>query len=123
MLIEFRIQLDDSGGARIVQAEASPNPNLPSHQLLTAAYAPRRPDAKDSAPGSRPGGDPPFSDAGTGIPTGTPSSSSGTGMVVVIGPIVICGPGPTQTPPCEAAPNNDPPPPKVKNPRPKAPKP
>jgi len=100
MLIEFRIQLDDNGDARVVQAQASPNPNFPSRQVLHAAYVPPGPMERAQLGGSEP-----LNDTGTGLPKGRspqaspmrPSPMQGSpGMTFVIGPIVINGSVPAQ---------------------------
>jgi len=100
MLIEFRIQLDDNGDARVVQAQASPNPNFPSRQVLHAAYVPPGPMERAQLGGSEP-----LNDTGTGLPKGrspqatamrpSPMQAS-PGMTFVIGPIVINGSVPAQ---------------------------
>jgi hypothetical protein len=117
MLIEFRIQLDGNGGATVVQAQASPNPNSPSQIQLPQAYvspvqtaqnpAPAQNPALAQNPKPRPGGAAPLDDPGTGLPTGT-RLSSGSGPVFIIGPIVIFGSGPDQSDPGGAAPLDDP---------------
>jgi hypothetical protein len=105
MLIEFRIQLDGNGGATVVQTQANPNPSLSSQQQLPAAYVAPPAAAQNAALRARPGGDAPLGDGGTGLPPGAPCS--GPGMVFVLGPIVICGPGPGQTGPGGDAPLGD----------------
>ena len=95
MLIEFRIQTDDNGGVNVVDAQANPNPNLPAQKHLGAVFGvnPAAPPGK-----AQPGGDAPVGDIGAGKPPVVPpSSSSGSGTVFVIGPIVICGSGPGHT--------------------------
>jgi hypothetical protein len=87
MLIEFKIQLDGSGAARVTQAEAAANPSAATHKELGTVFVPAAAGPKG---GSAPLGDGP----GGGTPTGV---SSGSGMVFVIGPIVICGSGPGET--------------------------
>ena len=102
MLIEFKIQLDDSGGTAVTQASANANAALPAQKQLNAAYVP------NSIAAGKPGGAAPLGDPGTGAPaaaggaaplgdpgTGRPSvgHSPGSGTVFVIGPIVIHGSG------------------------------
>jgi hypothetical protein len=88
MLIEFKIQLDDSGTPKVTQAEAAINPNLPAQKQLSESF----PGAATLKPAvqSKKGGSAPVGDPGTGSPGGV---ASGSGMVFVIGPIVICGSG------------------------------
>ncbi len=106
MLIEFKIQLDDSGGASVVQGDSTPDPSLPSQQQLGPAYLAPTVAAKQPAPATGAGGSAPVGDGGTGKPTATstvtpPSSglglSSGTAPIFVIGPIIIFGSGPGQS--------------------------
>jgi hypothetical protein len=104
MLIEFRIQMDDNGGVNIVPAQANANPNLQGQQQLGVAYVAPGPAAPN--PAVKKGGDAPISDLGTGVPAGAPLSS-GSGMVFVLGPIVICGSGPGHTGPGGDAPISD----------------
>jgi len=122
MLIEFKIQLDNSGGATVIPASANAiNPALPSQKQLSAAYTP---SATNPAAASKAGGDAPLSDTGTGLPspaaggdaplsdtgTGSPSNgvlSSGSGTMFILGPIVICGSGPGHTSPGGDAPLSD----------------
>jgi hypothetical protein len=95
MLIEFKIQLDGSGGATVVPASANAvNPALPKNVELGSAFG-----ATGATPGAhgQKGGAAPIDPPGTGTPTGA-VSSSGSGMVLVIGPIVICGSGSGQGP-------------------------
>jgi hypothetical protein len=101
MLIEFKIQLDDNGGVNVVQAQANPNPNLPAQKQLPAGFVAQGPVAPN--PFGK-GGDAPLSDTGTGLPS---SRGSGSGMVFVLGPIVICGSGPGHTGPGGDAPLSD----------------
>jgi hypothetical protein len=89
MLIEFRIQMDDNGGVNVVQAPANANPNSPGQQRLPVAYAAPGPAAPN--PAANKGGSGPIDGLGMGAPTGAESSASG--MVFVLGPIVICGSG------------------------------
>jgi hypothetical protein len=87
MLIEFRIQLDGTGTAKVTQAEAAINPSAPAEKQLGSFFV---------APAAgKPGGSVPIDGPGGGRPSG--SASSGSGMVFVIGPIVICGSGPGET--------------------------
>jgi len=106
MLIEFKIQLDGNGGATVIPASANAiNPNLPKElQLGSVAGAPA---ATGAGAAGQKGGDAPGADPGTGPPSGV-SSSSGSGIVFVIGPIVICGSGPGHTGPGGDAPGADP---------------
>jgi hypothetical protein len=99
MLIEFKIQLDDSGGATVVPASANAvNLALPNETVLGSTYG-----ATAASPVATKGGAAPIGGPGTGQPTGS-VSSSGSGTVFVIGPIVICGSGPGHTGPGGAAP-------------------
>jgi hypothetical protein len=104
MLIKFEIQLDDSGTATVTQAQAAVNPNAPP-KLLGQAF-PKNPAAPAPAAQNpaapNPGGDAPAAGPGTGTPGSV--SSSGSGVVVVLGPIVICGSGPGHTGPGGDAP-------------------
>jgi hypothetical protein len=92
MLIEFKIQLDGNGGANVVPAQANPNPGSPPQKVLQAAFpnnpAAAPPPPANPAANAQEGGDQPTDGTGTG-----PPSSSGSGMVFVIGPIVVCGSG------------------------------
>jgi hypothetical protein len=106
MLIEFKIQLDGSGGAAAVQADSTPDPSLPSQQQLGPAYVAPTLATKKLTSATGAGGDAPVGDGGTGKPkatsAGTPSSSglgwsSGSGPIFVIGPIVVFGSGSGQT--------------------------
>jgi hypothetical protein len=102
MLIEFKIQLDDSGGATVVPASANAvNPALPKETVLGSTYGAA--GATAASPVATKGGSAPIGGPGTGPPTGA-ISSSGSGTVFVIGPIVICGSGPGHTGPGGAAP-------------------
>ena len=85
MLIEIKIQLDGNGAAHVTQAEAAVNSSLPNQKQLDTAFP--------AAAGQK-GGSVPIDPPGSGKPTGV---SSGSGMVFVIGPIVICGSGPGET--------------------------
>ena len=90
MLIKFEIQLDGSSGAAIVQPVAQDQPpqnQAPQNQAVQKQLS--------NAFTANPGGDPPVKGPGTGPPSGT--SSSGSSMLFVIGPIVICGSGPGHT--------------------------
>jgi hypothetical protein len=102
MLIEFKIQLDDNGGVNVVPAQANGNPNLQGQQQLGVAYV--TPGHSAPNPVAKKGGDAPLSDTGTGLPS---SQGSGSGMVFVLGPIVICGSGPGHTGPGGDAPLSD----------------
>jgi hypothetical protein len=84
MMIEFKIQLDESGTPKVTKAEAAVNPSAPPEKQLGTFFI----------PAGKPGGAAPVDGPGTGTPTGV---SSGSGMVFVIGPIVICGSGPGET--------------------------
>jgi hypothetical protein len=97
MLIEFKIQLDGTGAAKVTQAEAAVNPNAPPEKQLGTFFVPVAGKAGGSAPIDGPG---------TGQPGA--SSSSGSGMVFVIGPIVICGSGPGHIGPGGSAPIDGP---------------
>ena len=79
MLIKFEIQVDGSSGARAVQAQALADPNLPAAKELSSAFKPGA------------GSGPPVN--GPHTKGGGPPSASGSGTVLVIGPIVICGSG------------------------------
>jgi hypothetical protein len=104
MLIKFEIKLDDNGTAKVTQAEAAVNPNLPTEKQLGISFP--TPSAAPTPVGkAHKGGSAPGSDPGTGPPT---VSSSGSGIVVVLGPIVICGSGPGHTGPGGDAPGSDP---------------
>ena len=96
MLIEFKIQLDGSGTAKVTQAEEAVNPNAPPEKQLGTFFVPVA---------GKQGGAAPVDGPGTGTPAG---QSSGSGMVFVIGPIVICGSGPGHTGPGGAAPVDGP---------------
>jgi hypothetical protein len=100
MLIEFKIQLDGNGGASVVPVQSNANPNSPRHQL--AAAFPPAPIGPAADANVKKGGDPPVDGIGTGAPSSL--SSSGSGTVFVIGPIVICGSGPGHTGPGGDAP-------------------
>jgi hypothetical protein len=102
MLIEFKIQLDGSGGVTTaVPASANAiNSTLPAKVELGSAYG-------AATASTQKGGDAPGADPGTGPPQGV-TSSSGSGMVFVIGPIVVCGSGPNHTGPGGDAPGADP---------------
>jgi hypothetical protein len=50
----------------------------------------------------------PLGNPGTGTPSTGVASSSGSGMVFVLGPIVICGSGPGHTGPGGAVPLGNP---------------
>jgi hypothetical protein len=93
MLIEFKIHLDGSGGATVTQGSANAmSPGLPAHKQLAGAYVSS-----------------PVANAQPAMPTSPAGSGSGT--VIVIGPIIICGPGqagPGQTGPGGDAPLVDP---------------
>ncbi len=85
MLIEFRIQLDNKGGVTFVPAQQSAdqkNSTTPPEVVLTESFSgAENTKTKTDKPGSGP-----FGDGGTGMP------SSGPGAVIVLGPIVLCGP-------------------------------
>jgi hypothetical protein len=102
MLIEFKIQLDGSGGATVVPSTANAvNPSLPRETVLGSSFGAA--GATAASPVASKGGDAPIGGPGTGPPTGS-VSSSGSGTVFVIGPIVICGSGPGHTGPGGDAP-------------------
>jgi hypothetical protein len=129
MLIEFKIQLDNNGGVSILPAIASPLPGVPLQKQL-AAHIPQPANPGAQPPqAANPGAQPPqAADAGAqkaanalpaadanaqkgaGAPTdGTGTGGpSGSGMVFVIGPIVICGSGPGHTGPGGGAPTDGP---------------
>jgi hypothetical protein len=99
MVIEFKIQLDDAATARAFTAQAVTNPNLPAQKLLPAAFhtpaaAAPAASAKGGAAPQEPPTDAPASDVGTGSPSAVIPSIPGSGMVFVLGPIVVCGSGP-----------------------------
>jgi hypothetical protein len=95
MLIEFKIQLDQSGGATVIPASANAvNPALPATAQLGSSYPGS--GAVGSGAGGQKGGDAPLADPGTGQPSGI-GSAAGSGMVFVLGPIVICGSAPNLT--------------------------
>jgi hypothetical protein len=109
MLIEFKIQLDGNGVANVVPAQANPNPGSPPQKVLQAAFpnnpaAAPPPPANPAANSQKGAGDPPTDSTGTG-----PPSSSGSGMVFVIGPIVVCGSGSGHSAGAFARPGGDPP--------------
>jgi hypothetical protein len=96
MLIEFRIQMDENGGVNVVQAQATPLPNSQPKQL-GAAFA-QNPTATVPAAAGKPGGDAPIiTDTGAGKPPTGVAAHAGSGMMFVIGPIVLCGSGPGHT--------------------------
>jgi hypothetical protein len=106
MLIEFKIQLDDNGGATVVPASVNTiNTALPKEVQLGSAVGAA--GAAASGAVAQKGGDAPLADPGSGKPSGV-SSSSGSGIVFVLGPIVICGSGPNHTGPGGDAPLADP---------------
>jgi hypothetical protein len=100
MLIKFEIHSDGSTGARVAQVpeDSDANPNLPNDQKVSAVYT-----ARAGGSSAQPNSDP-----GTGAPG--VHSSSGSGTVFVIGPIVVCGSGPGHTGPGggPSQPNSDP---------------
>ena len=98
MLIEFKIQLDGTGADKVTQAEAAVNPKAPTEHDVGTFFVPVAGKAGGSAPIDNPGG---------GKPTGM-SGTSGSGMVFVIGPIVICGSGPGHIGPGGSAPIDNP---------------
>ncbi len=84
MLIKFEIQVDGSSGATAVQAQA------PAAKELSAAFTkPGGGGPPGNDPRTPPGSGPPGNDPRTPPGSGPPPSGSGT--VLVIGPIVICG--------------------------------
>jgi hypothetical protein len=88
MLIKFEIQVNGSGTATVTQAEAAINPNAPAQKSLGEAFV---------APAAgKKGGSAPIDGPGAGPPAGI-SASSGSGMMFIIGPIIICGSGPGET--------------------------
>jgi hypothetical protein len=108
MLIEFKIQVDESGGATVVPAGANTvDPTKPKQvELGTAAAAAATPSttaaANPTATTDGKGGATPGPDPGTGTPSGGPSS------VFIIGPIVVFGSGTGQGVPGGATPGPDP---------------
>jgi hypothetical protein len=106
MLIEFKIQLDGGATPTVTQAEAVANPDLPTQKQLGAAYT-KPASVLHSAAQTRPGGSAPIGDPGTGQPTAI-ASSSGSGTVFVVGPIVVFGSGGERTGPGGSAPIGDP---------------
>lgn len=99
MLIKFEIQLDDNGTPTVTQAEAAVNPKAPAQKQLGQAFVAPVAAAPAAVPANQKGGEGPVADGpGTGKPPGS-VSSSGSGVVVVLGPIVICGSGPGHTGP------------------------
>ena len=123
MLIKFEIQLDGST-ATVTQAQIKASPNLPGQVQLPATYVAPGPVAPapvaqaggspplgnpgGSAPLGNPGGSPPLGNPGGGASSTGVESSSGPGMVFVLGPIVICGSGLGQTGPGGAPPLGNP---------------
>jgi hypothetical protein len=132
MLIKFEIQLDGST-ATVTQAQIKASPNLPGQVQLPATYVAPGPVAPapvaqaggspplgnpggsaplgnpgGSAPLGNPGGSPPLGNPGGGASSTGVESSSGSGMVFVLGPIVICGSGLGQTGPGGAPPLGNP---------------
>ena len=97
MLIEFKIQLDGTSAPKVTQAEAAVDPNAPTEKQLGAFFVPVA---------GKKGGSAPIDGPGAGQPGAT--SSSGSGMVFVIGPIVICGSGPGHIGPGGSAPIDGP---------------
>jgi hypothetical protein len=106
MLIKFEIQLDDNGTAAVTQAQAAVNPNAPPPKLLGKAFVAPVAAAPALIPAAQKGGDAPVDGPGAGPPGSV--SSSGSGVVVVLGPIVICGSGPGHTGPGGDAPVDGP---------------
>jgi hypothetical protein len=100
MVIEFKIQLDDAATARAFTARAVTNPNSEAKKLLPAAFhapaaaAPAAATTGGSAPAGAQETDAPLSALGTGAPSAVIPSIPGSGMVFVLGPIVVCGSGP-----------------------------
>jgi hypothetical protein len=107
MLIKFEIQLDDNGTASVTQAQAAVNPNAPAQKQLGQTFVAPAAAASARTPAAQKGGDAPVDGPGSGTPTGS-VSSSGSGVVVVLGPIVICGSGPGHTGPGGDAPVDGP---------------
>ena len=107
MLIKFEIQLDDNGTAAVTQAEAAVNPKAPAEKLLGKTFVAPAAAAPALIPANQEGGDAPVDGPGSGKPAGS-VSSSGSGVVVVLGPIVICGSGPGHTGPGGDAPVDGP---------------
>src|SRR5262245_30695310 len=109
MVIEIKIQLDDNGEATVLQAAANPDARFQSKRLLAAAYV--APQVSTGAiQAAHAGGSQPIGGIGTGdspsaarkgrsqpidgIGTGGSSLRSMQGApVVVVGPIIVCGPG------------------------------
>jgi hypothetical protein len=126
MKIEFQIELDDNGQVSINSAQPSVDQNAPRQAQLPHAYVapanvgqtvanpveppinPAQQVASAQAPArENRGGSPPIPDPGTGNP-GPAMIASGSGLVFVLGPIVICGTGPSHTGPGGSAPIPDP---------------
>jgi hypothetical protein len=102
MLIEFKIQVEDSGGATVVPTTAN---TISSTSPVTGELGPATDATTPSTTTANPtatnptatkggkGGSAPIDGPGTGPPTGVAS-----GPVFVIGPIVIFGSNPGQNP-------------------------
>ena len=95
MVIEFKIQLDDNGGATIIPAQTNGNQNSTAQKQLSSAFSAQSTPAPTPVPKA---GDGPLVGPGTGLPAGV-GAPAGSGMVFVLGPIVICGSGPGHTGP------------------------
>jgi len=90
MLIEFKIQLDGSGGATVIPVSANAiDSALPREAVLGSTFGATGGAAASSV--AKKSRDAPVHPV-SGMPTGA-ASSSGPGTVFVIGPIVICGSG------------------------------
>jgi hypothetical protein len=126
MKIEFQIELDDNGLVSVNSAPPNVDQNAPRQAQLPNTYVapasvgqavakPAEPPANPAQPvaGTQPparenrGGAAPIPDPGTGN-SGPAMIASGSGLVFVLGPIVICGTGPSHTGPGGAAPIPDP---------------
>jgi hypothetical protein len=97
MLIEFKIQLDDNTGVVTLQPDANGNQNVAAVKHLPQVFSGAA-NEKEKGAEKEKGGDGPLKDPGTGPPH-SQGYSSGSGMVFVLGPIVICGSGPGHTGP------------------------
>ena len=106
MLIEFRIQLDGAGGARLIGIPAPQNAdavdkNAPVQQQLPAVF--QKPTAAAAAATQKnQAGDQPGPDLSTGSP-----QPFGSGVVFVLGPIVISGSASAQSSPSGDQPGPD----------------
>jgi hypothetical protein len=105
---------NNAATGRAVTAQAVPNPNSPAQKLLPAVFpapvaaapaaavpaaapaaaAPAAAALGGAAPAGAQESDAPLSDLGTGSPSAVVPSIPGSGMMFVLGPIVVCGSGP-----------------------------